>query len=118
LFEFAKSGHAMSALEMTVSTAPQSDEATAAPSLRGSGLWRPLLGLALPLALAGAWELAVRIGWSDGRLVPPPSVIGATLWELARSGELWTHMQATVLRVAAGFGLGVAAGTLLGAIAG
>lgn len=45
-------------------------------------------------------------------------MIFATLWELARTGELWTHTQATVLRVAAGFALGVVAGTLVGAIAG
>ncbi len=58
------------------------------------------------------------LGLSDGRLVPPPSVIFAHLAELARSGELTRHIVATVLRVAAGFGLGVAAGTLLGAVAG
>jgi sulfonate transport system permease protein len=108
----------MSAFEMTASTAPQTDEADGATGSRRSNLWRPLLGLALPLALAACWELAVRAGLSDGRLVPPPSVIGANLWELARSGELWTHTQATLLRVILGFGLGVVAGTLLGAIAG
>jgi sulfonate transport system permease protein len=53
---------------------------------------------------------------SDGRLVPPPSVIFATLAELASSGELQRHALATILRVASGFALGVAAGTLLGAI--
>lgn len=108
----------MSSLEMTISAAPQSDDVTGALRPRGSRLWRPLLGLVLPLALAISWEVAVRMGWSNGRLVPPPSVIGVNLWELARSGELWTHAQATLLRVVLGFGLGVAAGTLLGAIAG
>src|SRR5262245_11339007 len=107
----------MSALGMTISAATDSDQTTAAP-LRRPRYWRPLLGLALPVALALGWELAVRIGWSDGRPVPPPSVIGSTLWELARTGELWQHTRATLLRVVAGFGLGVAAGTLLGAIAG
>jgi sulfonate transport system permease protein len=60
----------------------------------------------------------VRAGFSDGRLVPPPSVIFATLAELARTGELQRHTIATVSRVAAGFGLGVAAGTLAGAVTG
>ena len=108
----------MSSFEMTVSTAPHADEAVPTARPLWLRLWRPALGLALPLALAAAWEFAVRMGWSDGRLVPPPSVIGATLWELARTGELWTHTKATLLRVVLGFGLGVAAGTLLGAIAG
>jgi sulfonate transport system permease protein len=78
----------------------------------------PVLGLVLPVGLAALWEFVVWTGWSDGRLVPPPSVIFHTLWELAETGELWRHTLATVLRVAAGFGLGVAAGTLLGAITG
>ena len=30
------------------------------------------LGLLLPVALAVVWEMAVRFGWSNGRLVPPP----------------------------------------------
>ncbi|HWL05893.1 MAG TPA: ABC transporter permease, partial [Xanthobacteraceae bacterium] len=36
---------------------------------------RPLVGLLLPVGLAAFWELAVYFGWSNGRLVPPPSVI-------------------------------------------
>ncbi|HWV52570.1 ABC transporter permease [Pseudorhodoplanes sp.] len=102
---------------MTISVADKAEAAEAQPP-RSARLWRPLLGLALPVALAVTWEIVVRLGWSDGRLVPPPSVIGTTLWELARTGELWQHTRATLLRVVAGFGLGVAAGTLFGAIAG
>ena len=79
---------------------------------------RPVLGLALPVGLAIAWEVAVRFGYSDGRLVPPPSRIWATLVELAATGELQRHVAVTVARVAAGFGLGVVAGTLAGAITG
>jgi sulfonate transport system permease protein len=81
-------------------------------------LMRPALGLLLPIGAALLWEIAVRLGFSDGRLVPPPSRILETFIELARSGELQRHATATVLRVAAGFGLGVAAGTLMGALAG
>src|SRR3954469_24622945 len=79
---------------------------------------RPLLGLALPVGLALAWEIAVRLGVSDGRLVPPPSRIWATLVELASTGELQRHVLVTVGRVAAGFAFGVAAGTIIGAITG
>ncbi|KZD23006.1 ABC transporter permease [Tardiphaga robiniae] len=79
---------------------------------------RPALGVVLPLTLALAWELAVWSGWSNGRLVPPPSRVFATIMELARSGELWRHITTTLSRVAAGFGLGVVTGTLLGAISG
>lgn len=88
---------------------------------RSASWWRfvrPSLGLLLPFLLALAWEAAVRAGWSDGRLVPPPSTIYATFLDLARTGELQRHALVTLSRVAVGFGIGVAAGTVLGAITG
>jgi sulfonate transport system permease protein len=79
---------------------------------------RPMLGLLLPVGLALFWEAAVRLGLSNGRLVPPPSVILRTFADLAATGELQSHALATIWRVAWGFVLGVAGGTVLGAIAG
>jgi sulfonate transport system permease protein len=90
-------------------------EATRLPLARLLG---PVLGLVLPLGLAAFWEMAVYLGWSNGRLVPPPSVIFATFAELWGTGELQTHALATLTRVAAGFTCGVAAGTIFGAITG
>ena len=88
------------------------------PSARRRRYARPALGLLLPVGLALAWELAVGLGWSNGRLVPPPTKVFATILELAQSGELFRHVLATLSRVAAGFGVGVLAGTALGAISG
>jgi sulfonate transport system permease protein len=79
---------------------------------------RPALGLLLPVGLALFWEIWVGLGYSNGRLVPPPTRIFATVMELAKSGELLRHITATVTRVGVGFGLGVVAGTILGAISG
>jgi sulfonate transport system permease protein len=79
---------------------------------------RPALGLLVPVGLAVLWEIAVRIGISNGRLVPPPSVIWNTFADLAASGELQQHAFATIWRVAWGFVFGVLAGTVLGALAG
>jgi sulfonate transport system permease protein len=79
---------------------------------------RPVLGLLLPVGVALVWEFVVWLGLSNGRLVPPPSKIFATIVDLARSGELTHHIVATLSRVFAGFGLGVVAGTLLGAVSG
>ncbi len=76
------------------------------------------LGLLLPLILAAAWEFAAAREWLPSNLLPAPSVIAATLADLARSGELGDHLIATTLRVAAGFAFGVAAATLLGALCG
>jgi sulfonate transport system permease protein len=85
---------------------------------RVARLVRPVAGLLLPVAAALLWELAVRVGLASGRLVPPPSVIFATFAELAQTGELQRHALATCLRVAAGFGIGVLAGTAAGAVTG
>ncbi len=86
---------------------------------RGLGappLW--LLGFVLPVAVALLWEAAVRLGVAQGRLVPPPSRVGATLGALWTSGDLQVHAAATLWRVAVGFGLGAAAGLALGALSG
>ena len=96
----------------------QPDAITASPSARLRRYARPALGLLLPVGLALFWELCVALGYSNGRLVPPPTKIFATVMELARSGELSRHIITTMTRVAAGFGLGVAAGTILGAVSG
>jgi sulfonate transport system permease protein len=79
---------------------------------------RPILGLAVPVTLALAWEIIVRLGWTSGRLAPPPSVILQTFVDLARTGELQRDTLVTLWRVAAGFALGAAAGTVVGAATG
>ena len=99
-------------------TQPTEAAAPVPPAARLRRLARPLLGLVLPLLLAGGWELVVDIGWSNGRLVPPPSRIITTIADLARTGELTRHISVTLARVGVGFGLGVAAGTLMGGICG
>src|SRR6478609_3441166 len=110
-------------LAMTMSaelpvTLTQPDTIAASSPSRLRRYARPALGLLLPVGLAVIWEIWVGLGYSNGRLVPPPTKIFATVMELAKSGELSRHIIATVTRVAAGFGLGVAAGTILGAISG
>jgi len=81
-------------------------------------LARPALGLVLPVTLAAVWEFVVRMGWSSGRLAPPPSVIFATFVDLARTGDLQRNTLVTLARVAAGFGIGVVAATIIGAATG
>jgi sulfonate transport system permease protein len=107
----------VSLLQMTIVVQPAAAEAAARK--RPLARWaRPALGLVLPVGLALLWEIAVRLGFSDGRLVPPPSRIFEEFAELARGGELQRHFAATGLRVAAGFAFGTVAATLMGAVAG
>src|ERR1700678_1915337 len=79
---------------------------------------RLVLGLLPPMTLAAVWELIVRMGWSSGRLAPPPSVIFATFVDLARTGDLQRNTLVTLARVAAGFGIGVVVATIVGAATG
>ena len=96
----------------------QAELSQAASKAGSARVLRPALGLLLPVALAVLWEIAVRMGLSNGRLVPPPSVIWNTFTDLAATGELAQHAFATLWRVAWGFVFGVAAGTIFGAITG
>ncbi len=80
------------------------------------GPW--VVGLILPLTLGVAWEVAVRQGMVSGRLMPPPSRLWESAWALIRSGEMTTHVLATLWRVGIGFTCGAAAGTFLGIVTG
>jgi sulfonate transport system permease protein len=97
------------------SLAPGAPRRTALPHPRA---WLPKvrrwpIGLLVPVVMLAALELAVRMGWIVGRLLPPPSEIARTLVELSGQG-LAGHVAVSVLRVAGGF----AAGALLGMVAG
>ena len=83
-----------------------------------SGVRNWLVGLAVPVVLAIVWEAAVRAGLAPGRLMPPPSRLAITAWHLAATGELWTHVAATMTRVIIGFVVGALAGTLFGMLTG
>ena len=90
-------------------------------ALAGNAAWRRsgvLAGLVVPVVLALGWEAAVRLGLAEGRLMPPPSRIAATLYGLAATGELWTHAFATLWRVVVGFAIGAAGGIAVGALTG
>src|ERR1700730_7964223 len=109
---------AMSLSLMTASIETTPAQA-AVPKSRSATRWvRPALSLLLPVGLAVAWETAVRLGWSNGRLVPPPSVIFNTFVDLARTGELQAHAVTTLWRVGARFGGGVGRGRARGGRAG
>ena len=79
---------------------------------------RHLLPWALPVLGAALWEAAARYGWMNLRLMPPPSRIALTLVALARTGELATHVMATLTRVLVGFTAGAMVGTLMAAFTG
>lgn len=103
-------------------TVLEREQDNAAPQAPRSSVTRRLshyaLAFAVPVALACGWEFAVRAGWSNGRLMPPPSRIIDAFADLASSGELWVHVFATLMRVLAGFALGAITGAIIGALSG
>ena len=82
---------------------------------RGLPLGREaLLYVALPLFVIALWQALFEFGWVRPILLPPPSQVGATLRELAASGELTRHLGISLVRVLEGFGLATLAGVGLG----
>jgi sulfonate transport system permease protein len=75
-------------------------------------------GLIIPVSLAILWEGLSRAGVVPPNLLPAPSAIALTLWNLAITGELLTHIGATLVRMLIGFILGTALATVLGALTG
>jgi sulfonate transport system permease protein len=100
------------ALHRLPARAPRRAEAARDPLRR----WR-LAGLILPLAFLALIEALVRASILPEHLVPAPSSIATTLWQLG--GErLGRHIGASTVRVLAGFGIGSALALLLGAAMG
>ena len=79
---------------------------------------RGILGFAVPVALLVVWEGLGRTGLAAPNLLPTPTAVLDTLGGLVLSGELFGHILVTFARVAAGFALGTAAATALGALTG
>ncbi len=76
------------------------------------------LAILSPLAVLLLWQLCSNAGWIDRRYVPSPVSIAEAGWVLARSGELWTHIGASLYRLAIGFVIGAIPGIGLGMIMG
>lgn len=68
----------------------------------------------LPLALFALWTVAARREWVPPQVLPPPQAVWDALRESVASGELWGHLQISLLRVLGGFALGLAGGLGLG----
>lgn len=74
-----------------------------------------LWGIAAALFWLAVWT-AIALAVDQELLVPAPRTVAVTLWRLAGTGVFWQAAGASLLRVAAGFIAGVAAGGLLGVL--
>ncbi|BCX18738.1 MAG: ABC transporter permease [Geminicoccaceae bacterium] len=74
----------------------------------------PHLGWLSFLVLVAVWELACRAGLVSPFTLPAPSRVLAALLEMALSGELVRHLEASLVRLAAGWATGAALGVAVG----
>lgn len=70
------------------------------------------------VALAAIWEAVPRLGLVDATFLPPLSQVLDSWWQLLASGELMTHVTASLTRSLSGFGLAIAASVPLGLLIG
>lgn len=108
---------------LTAAGAPPGRNAAVIPpavaqALRAVG--QRLLPWLVPVALVAAWQLASASGWLSTRVLPAPSEVARAFWQLAQSGELWTHVRVSAgrafLGLAVGGGLGLVFGLLTGSL--
>lgn len=69
-------------------------------------------------ALAAVWETFPRLGAVDATFLPALSEVLTAWWALLTSGELQSHLQASLLRSLTGLGLAIAAAIPLGLLIG
>jgi NitT/TauT family transport system permease protein len=70
------------------------------------------------VVLAAVWEILPRIQVVDPTFLPPLSDVLAAWYDLLRGGELVEHVQASLVRSLAGFGLAILTATPLGLLIG
>lgn len=73
-----------------------------------------LLAWVLPLALLVLWSMSARNEWVAPQVLPSPESVALTFHEALVSGELFANLWISLVRVIAGFGIGLAGGLLLG----
>lgn len=73
-----------------------------------------LLAILTPIVLLAIWEILARTGVLDARLFTPPTGIVGHLGDMVVSGELWTHLQMTIMRLGTGYLVGGLIGIIFG----
>lgn len=73
-----------------------------------------VISAAIAITLVTTWELMARNGLISPLLAPAPSAVVVALVRAVRSGEILTHLFATVYRVTAGILIGGSAGIIVG----
>lgn len=98
-------------------TVHSTQRARLAPRRLGPGALAAISWLA-PVLLVLVWELAARAGQVSPQVLPAPSKIANTAWDLIQQGRLISDLFTSLLRAATGFVIGASIGFLLGTAVG
>ncbi len=71
-------------------------------------------GWPFPLALLLLWYVGAHCEWIAPQVLPSPAAVWSTLVDMFATGEIWGHLQVSMIRVFAGFALGLVVGGALG----
>lgn len=84
--------------------------------------WRPplqwLWAWPFPLAVLLLWHLSSALGWSPEQVLPPPAQVARTFADMVASGEIWSNLTISLVRLFTGFGIGLLGGLVLGSVMG
>jgi len=72
------------------------------------------ISIASPVILFALWELASRTNLVDRRVIPPPTLVAITIWDMIKNDGLLRHTGITTLRFLVGMIVGTIPGVLLG----
>jgi NitT/TauT family transport system permease protein len=64
------------------------------------------------------WEIVSRTVLTNRMIIVPFSTVMATMWNLARSGELWKHVSASLAEFVLGFAVAMVVGIFVGFLTG
>ncbi len=84
---------------------------------RGGGFnpeQRPMAAVLAFILILIAWELGSRLGYISALVLPSPGQIGTAFIGLAKSGDLWRHVSASLSRLISGWILGTITGLSIG----
>ena len=70
--------------------------------------------IVLPIVILTGWQMLYYAGYIKPIILPPPTRIAQTFWDLLRTGELLRHIGISILRVVEGFGIAALFGLGLG----
>lgn len=72
----------------------------------------------VPILLLIIWQLTASLGILRSHILPAPSAVFLSFWQLLQSGELWQHVKVSAGRAALGLGIGGGLGLVLGLLNG